>query len=76
VPKYRDIDGDSGVVAFECGEDWIEIEFRRGRERFYKYTNARAGAQNITRMKLLANDGEGLNAFINKNVAKLYSSKR
>ncbi|MBZ0259237.1 MAG: hypothetical protein K8F90_01355 [Hyphomicrobiales bacterium] len=76
MPKYTDRDGDSGISRFEYGSDWIEVEFERGNERVYRYTYASAGAGHVEKMKRLADAGEGLNAYINKQVAKLYASKR
>ena len=76
MPAYRDLDGDSGVVSYRYGADWIEVEFDRGPQRCYTYTYASAGAGHIEQMKRFADAGEGLNSYINKNVAKRYASKR
>ena len=72
---YKDIDGDSGVRSYEYGTDWITVEFERGQQRHYKYTFASAGSLHVDRMKALADQGEGLNAYINKNVGKSYEQK-
>jgi hypothetical protein len=50
--RYRDVDGDSGVAFFECGSDYIRVQFRDGHVYLYTYTSA--GRQHIERMKLLA----------------------
>lgn len=76
MPAYRDLDGDSGVVSYRYGADWIEVEFDRGPQRCYTFTYASAGAGHIEQMKRFADAGEGLNSYINKNVAKRYESKR
>lgn len=76
MPVYRDVDGDSGVLSYEYGRDWIEVEFERGATRFYTYTYASAGAAHIEQMKRLADFGEGLNAYINRHVARGYASRR
>jgi len=75
MPRYRDIDGDSGILSYQYGEDWITVEFERGAQRHYKYTYASAGAFHVDRMKMLADQGYGLNSYINKNVAKSYETK-
>ena len=75
MPIYKDIDGDSGILSYEYGADWILIEFERGAQRHYKYTYASAGAHHVDCMKKLADQGEGLNSYINKNVTKLYQQK-
>lgn len=71
--EYKDIDNDSGVAAYECGPDWIRVKFSAG--SVYEYTAASAGVGNIATMKRLAEAGDGLNAFINKNVRKSFSRK-
>ncbi|MDO8423321.1 MAG: hypothetical protein Q7S99_14285 [Parvibaculum sp.] len=76
MPKYKDLDGDSGVVGFELGPDWIEVEFESGAAKFYRYTYASAGIEHVNEMKQLAIMGEGLNAYINLRTKKLYASKR
>jgi hypothetical protein len=73
MKTYRDIDGDTGVAAYEYGPDWIQVEFKTG--SVYEYTYASAGQNKIETMKQLADSGEELNAFINKNVRKLYSRR-
>ncbi len=75
MPIYDDIDGDSGVLSYEYGSDWIIVEFERGQQRHYKYTYASAGSIHVDRMKVLANQGEGLNSYINRNVGKAYAQK-
>lgn len=75
MPIYKDIDGDSGVLSYEYGTDWITVEFERGQQRHYKYTYASAGSIHVDRMKTLADQGEGLNSYINKNVRKSYEQK-
>lgn len=75
MKTYKDIDGDSGVCSYEYGTDWITVEFERGQHPNYKYTYASAGSLHVDRMKALADQGEGLNSYINKNVEKLYEQK-
>ncbi len=68
---YMDINGDSGVRAYEYGKDYIKVQFSSG--KIYIYTYQSAGAPNIELMKKLADAGDGLNAFINTRVRKLYA---
>lgn len=74
MKPYQNLGGDSGVVAYETGADWIEVQFKDGSE--YRYTYASAGASNIEHMKMLARQGKGLNSFINTTVRTQYESKR
>lgn len=73
MKAYKNIDGDSGVSAYENGADFIRVRFKDG--AVYVYTNVSAGAHNIEQMKRLAANGDGLNAFINKNVRKKYAKR-
>jgi hypothetical protein len=73
MEKYKDIDGDSGVAAYEIGEDFIRVQFKDN--AVYLYTNQSAGSENIAKMKVLAETGDGLNSFINKYVRKNYARK-
>ncbi|HEY9629439.1 MAG TPA: hypothetical protein V6C84_19230 [Coleofasciculaceae cyanobacterium] len=73
MERYRNIDGDSGVNAYEIGADFIRIQFSTGAT--YLYTYSSAGLANIEQMKILAQKGNGLNSFINTRVCKLYARK-
>jgi len=73
VEIYKDIDGDSGVWAYEIGADFIRVQFSTGAVYLYTYTSA--GVHVIERMKQLARNGDGLNAFINTTVRKAYERK-
>jgi len=70
---YKDIDGDSGVSAYEYGKDYIVVQFSTGAK--YRYTYGSAEPENIEHMKKLADNGEGLNSFINTTVKKRYAQK-
>ena len=75
MQTYRDINGDSGVSAYDFGDDWIIVQFKRGGT--YEYRAAKIGYTHISTMKRLADSGDGLNAYINthKDVKLGYSSK-
>lgn len=73
MERYADVDGDSSVVAYECGSDSIVIEFRDGAQYLYNY--ASCGASACEQMKQLAKTGEGLNSFIMRYVRKLYAAR-
>jgi hypothetical protein len=71
--NYKDIDKDSGVAAYEYGDNWIRVQFKTG--NIYEYTYSSAGQENIENMKRLADAGDGLNAYIKKYVDKMYSRR-
>jgi len=73
MKHYANLDGDSGVAAYEYGPDWIHVQFSTG--SVYEYTYGSAGSMNIETMKRLADSGDGLNAFINTTVKKSYSRR-
>lgn len=70
MERYNDINGDSGIIAYESGNDYIKVQFSTG--TIYRYTYKSAGSHNIERMKALARSGDGLNTYINKNIRKMY----
>lgn len=68
--KYRNSNGDSGIAAYEVGEDYILVKFSEGGTYLYSYR--KAGQRHVDEMKRLAQRGSGLNSYINKNVKDLY----
>jgi hypothetical protein len=72
MQAYMDVDGDSGVAAYEIGEDFIDVQFKKGKT--YRYTYASAGQHIIEQMKSLAIAGDGLNSFIMRNARTAYES--
>jgi hypothetical protein len=73
MKQYMNLDGDSGVVGYETGADFIRVQFKD--RSVYLYTYASAGNYNIERMKSLAEAGEGLNSFIMIHARKKYARK-
>ncbi len=70
---YKNLNGDSAVAAYEIGADYIKVEFKD--HKTYVYTYASAGIQKIEDMKRLAQNGSGLNTYINKYAKSDYESK-
>lgn len=62
---YRDINGDSGISAYDYGDDWIKVQFKGGKT--YEYQASKIGQSHITVMKALADAGDGLNSYIMSN---------
>lgn len=75
MKRYRDINGDSGISAYEYGDDWIQVQFKNG--GIYEYQTSVLGSSHLSIMKQLADAGDGLNSYINTNtdVKKGYSRK-
>ena len=73
MERYRNLGGDSSVIAYEIGSNFIRVQFSDG--SVYLYTYASAGSHNIEQMKQLARRGRGLNSFIMRNVRKAYARR-
>lgn len=70
---YRNLSGNSGVVAFETGERYIDIEFQDGHR--YRYDYAKPGPNEVEAMKSLARTGKGLATFINQHVRERFARR-
>lgn len=73
MQTYKDQDKNSNIIGYEYGEDWIRIYFKDHSE--YDYSGSSCGQFQINQMKYLADQGDGLNAYINKEKPP-YSHKR
>ncbi len=73
MQHYKNLSGESGVLAYEIGDRDITIRFSGG-ER-YLYTDQSAGADNITEMQRLATLGSGLSTYISQVVKERYARK-
>lgn len=68
---YANLNGDSGISAYEIGSDYVSVRFKNT-GKVYTYSNNRAGKANVDYMKSLAVNGSGLNSFIMRNVKDLF----
>lgn len=68
---YKDINNDSGVRGYEIGNDCITVWFD-GTAKPYTYSYGVAGRIHVDKMKVLARNGDGLNAYINNFVKFKY----
>lgn len=73
MTTYINLNKTSGVRAYELGSDRITVVFNDGWA--YLYTAQSAGGIHVRRMAELAENGQGLNAYINTYVKKAYSRK-
>lgn len=75
MQRYKNLSGKSGVLFFDYGDDFITVQFQSSSSysrTTYTYTNQSAGAGHVAEMKRLADRGEGLSAYITKNVKYKY----
>jgi hypothetical protein len=71
--RYDDLDGDSGIAAYEIGDGFVDIAFKEG--GIYRYDRDAPGAMHVRRMQRLARAGRGLNTYINQRVRDNYAVK-
>jgi hypothetical protein len=64
METYANNNGNSSVVAYRTGTDYIIVQFSSGSATFYKYTHSSAGQAAVGEMKRLAVQGSGLNSYI------------
>ena len=64
---YANINGNSGIVAYDTKEESITVKLKSGKYTVYTYTYESAGADAVETMKSLAQQGHGLNSYISKN---------
>ena len=73
MKRYRNLNGNSGVVAYEIADDAIKVRFNDGITYLYTYDSS--GRRAIEKMKTLAQDGQGLSTFISQHVREAYAAK-
>jgi hypothetical protein len=72
MKRYKNLSGNSGVVAYKFDGDSITVQFEDG---VYQYTYASTGRSRVERMKVLAAAGTGLSTFIARYVRDAYAAK-
>lgn len=75
MTPYRNLGGNSNVVAYEANDDSIHVLFKSGACRNYLYNSVRPGKAVVERLKGLAAQGRGLGSFISSVVKDNYARK-
>lgn len=65
MKPYKNLGGNSSIVAYDYDTAAIYVQFKGG--TVYKYTAEKVGEANFQKMKQLADAGQGLCSFINRN---------
>jgi hypothetical protein len=73
MKKYKNLDGNSGIFAWEEGKDYIIVQFSDFEKYLYNYV--KPGKALVEKMKQFAEKGKGLATFINKYVRNNYYKK-
>lgn len=56
---------DSGIEAFDFGNDWMRLQFKGG--KVYEYRSPPVALHHIAAMKQLAEAQDDLNTYLNQN---------
>ena len=70
IRKYSNKRGTSNVIAYEILPTSIKVQFKAG--AWYSYSYSSAGAVHVEQMKKLAENGFGLNSYIQRKVRTMY----
>ncbi|WP_294820228.1 hypothetical protein [uncultured Flavobacterium sp.] len=73
MKRYKNLEGHSGVTAYEITAEGIAVAF--GRNDVYLYTYSSAGKRIIENMKKLAAEGRGLSTYISRSVREKFEKK-
>jgi hypothetical protein len=73
MKRYRNLEGHSGVTAFDCGAGFIRIRFVNG--DVYEYTDRATGREHVANMQELARAGLGLSTYVSRFVHDSYARK-
>ncbi len=65
MKPYKNLGGNSSIVAYDYDTTAIYVQFKSG--AVYKYPAEKVGEANFQRMKQLADVGQGLCSFIHRN---------
>lgn len=75
MTPYRNLSGESNVLSYGITEESIHVVFRSGAYRNYLYNNVRPGKAVVDQMKVLAQNGVGLNSYISRVVKSNFAQK-
>ena len=72
--SYSNLSGDSSVLDYELGHDFIKVRFGSS-ATIYVYDHSRPGVVRVDEMKRLAAAGRGLATYISQQIGEDYSRK-
>ncbi|WP_159016892.1 hypothetical protein [Cognatiluteimonas profundi] len=70
--RYANLGGHSPVAAYALLPDGIELQFSDG--RIVLYNHDCPGRRHVSRMKVLAREGRGLDAYVVRHVGKRFAA--
>lgn len=72
MQRYLNRSGESGILAYEIGDDSIVIRFETGT---YLYNYDKPGEGHVEQMKRLAKEGRGLATYVSRHVRENFAAK-
>lgn len=75
MERYKNLSGQSNVVAYEISQGAITVRFSSGTYRNYVYNGNRPGPVVVAELQRLAMIGRGLNSYISREVKSNFSRK-
>ena len=75
MTPYKNVNGNSNVEAYKICDESITVRFMSGQWRHYLYSYEKPGESVVERMKVLAEQGHGLNSYISKTVKTNFERK-
>ncbi|MDB5966321.1 MAG: hypothetical protein JWQ72_2821 [Polaromonas sp.] len=73
MQRYRNLEGHSGVLAYQEAPGALAVKFVNG--DIYIYTDWSTGRATVAQMVRLAQAGRGLSTFISRYVRERYARK-
>lgn len=75
MERYKNLSGQSNVVAYELAHGSISVEFASGTYRTYVYDSIRPGPVIVAELQRLAVAGRGINSYISSVVKSNFARK-
>ena len=73
MTTYKNLSGESGVIAYEILDDGIRVQFVS--EEIYYYSYDSTGEEQVEKMKELAEKGRGLATYISQHIRQNFEYK-
>ena len=73
LKKYKDLSGSAGVIGYKFVANAIILQFED--KELYLYDNPIPAKHHIEQMKIQAEKGKRLTAYVNENIRDYYKEK-
>ena len=72
MPRYENLRGNSKILRYSLGDEYIKIQFEYNPEYWFVYSYKTPGKEAVEEMKKKAEAGKGLAFFIWNNIDNNY----